>query len=162
VTVALERWGPGDLGLLERLVGDEAMMEHLGGAETPERIAERQARYERDPGCLKIVADGGDAGWVGFWERVWQGETVYELGWAVLPGAQGRGVAKAATRLALEAARGTGRCREAHAFPGVENAASNALCQRLGFTLLDAVEFEYPPGQRMRCNDWRIELGDPA
>ena len=158
MSVALVRWEPGDLGLLQRLVGDPAMMEHLGGAESAERIADRQARYERDPGCLKIVANGEDAGWVGFWDREWRGGTVYEMGWAVLPAAQGRGVARAATALALDAARATGARSWAHAFPGVDNAPSNALCAKLGFTLVETVEFEYPPGHTMRCNDWRIPL----
>jgi RimJ/RimL family protein N-acetyltransferase len=156
--VRLRPWSAADGDLLARLVGDPAMMEHLGGPESSEQIAARQARYEQDPGCLKIVADGGDVGWVGFWDREWRGETVYELGWAVLPAAQGRGIARAATSLALEAARATGLRSWAHAFPGVENVASNRLCERLGFTLLEAVEFEYPPGNVMRCNDWRIGL----
>jgi RimJ/RimL family protein N-acetyltransferase len=159
VTVRLEPWGPGDLGLLERLVGDEAMMEHLGGAETPDRIAARQARYEQDPGCLKIVADGEAVGWVGFWDREWGGEAVYEMGWSVLPAAQGRGIARRATALAIEAARATGLREAAHAFPAVDNAASNALCAKLGFELVGESEFEYPPGHLMRCNDWRIGLG---
>jgi hypothetical protein len=46
----IEPWGDGDLPLLERLLGDPAMMAHLGGPESPERIAERQAEY-RQPGC---------------------------------------------------------------------------------------------------------------
>jgi len=46
----IEPWGDGDLPLLERLLGEPAMMAHLGGPESPERIAERQAEY-RQPGC---------------------------------------------------------------------------------------------------------------
>jgi RimJ/RimL family protein N-acetyltransferase len=162
VSVELARWGPGDLPLLRALVGDPAMMEHLGGPEPEEKILQRQRRYEDDRGCLKIVADGEDLGWVGFWEREWQGEQVYEVGWSVLPAAQGRGVATAATRLAIEAARETGRHRAVHAFPNVENAPSNAICAKLGFTLLGAREFEFPPGHAMRCNDWRLDLGTPT
>jgi RimJ/RimL family protein N-acetyltransferase len=45
-----------------------------------------------------------------------------------------------------------------HAYPSVENAPSNAICRKLGFTLLGEHEFEYPPGQFMRCNDWRLDL----
>jgi RimJ/RimL family protein N-acetyltransferase len=46
-----------------------------------------------------------------------------------------------------------------HAFPSVDNAPSNAICRKLGFTLLDgAIEFEYPPGNLLRCNDWRFDL----
>jgi RimJ/RimL family protein N-acetyltransferase len=40
----------------------------------------------------------------------------------------------------------------------VDNAPSNAVCRKLGFTLLGPREFEYPPGRPMRCNDSRLEL----
>ena len=83
MSVRLERWGPGDMPLLRRLVGDPAMMEHLGGPEPEAKIADRQRRYEQDPGCLKIVAGGDDLGWVGYWEREWQGEQVFEVGWSL-------------------------------------------------------------------------------
>jgi RimJ/RimL family protein N-acetyltransferase len=39
-----------------------------------------------------------------------------------------------------------------------ENAPSNALCRRLGFTLLGATDFEFPPGHPMRCKDWAFDL----
>jgi hypothetical protein len=45
--VRIEPWGEGDLPLLERLLGDREMTEHVGGPESPEKIAERQSRYER-------------------------------------------------------------------------------------------------------------------
>ena len=71
-------------------------------------------------------------------------------------------MATAATRLAIEAARETGRHRAIHAFPNVENAPSNAICAKVGFTLLGRQEFEFPPGNLMRCNDWRLDLGARA
>ena len=37
-TVTLEPWGSGDLPLLERLMGDPRMTEHLGGAENPDQL----------------------------------------------------------------------------------------------------------------------------
>jgi RimJ/RimL family protein N-acetyltransferase len=83
---------------------------------------------------------------------------VYETGWFVLPAYQGRGIAAAATALTIDAARAERKHAFLHAFPSVENAASNAICQKLGFTLVDEIEFEYPPGHSMRCNDWRLEL----
>ncbi|HYB27218.1 MAG TPA: hypothetical protein VEF89_11435 [Solirubrobacteraceae bacterium] len=43
-TVSLEPWGPGDLPLLERRLGDPRMTEHLGGPESPEKLRERQGR----------------------------------------------------------------------------------------------------------------------
>jgi RimJ/RimL family protein N-acetyltransferase len=160
----LEPWGPGDRPLLERVVGDEAMMVYLGGAESAEKISDRQARYEKpDSKQFKIVGEKGEGmGWVGYWEREWRGEQVYEIGWSVLPEFQGRGIASAATAQAIELARGARTHRVMHAYPNVENGPSNAICRKLGFTLLGTYEFEFPPGNPMRCNDWRIELASEA
>ena len=105
MTVRLEPWGEDDLPLLQALLGDPVMMEHLGGPEAPEKIVERHHRYLGFPACFKITLDGVGAGWVGYWEHEWQGELIYEMGWSVLPGFQGRGIAAEGTRLALEAAR---------------------------------------------------------
>jgi RimJ/RimL family protein N-acetyltransferase len=161
--VHIERWGVGDHALLTALNGDPAQMAHVGGVETAARIAERQARYVADPHQFRIVdaASGEGAGWVGFWAREWAGEAVWEIGWSVLPAFQGRGVASAATGLALEVARALrddGRAA-VHAFPGVDNAPSNAVCRRLGFAMVGpGLQFEYPPGTIMVVNDWRLEL----
>jgi RimJ/RimL family protein N-acetyltransferase len=165
--VRLEPWGEGDLPLLERLLGDQEMTEHLGGPESREQLVARQARYERlrRPGegrMFKIVdATTGEAvGSVGYWERAQGREQVYETGWSVLPEFQGRGFAKLATALVIEEARSQRRHRFLHAFPSTENAPSNAICRGLGFTLVEEQEFEYPPGSGnvMRCNDWRLDL----
>ncbi|MBA3402885.1 MAG: hypothetical protein H0U05_12980, partial [Actinobacteria bacterium] len=40
--VCIMPWGEGDLEL--KLLGDPSMMEHLGGPESPEKIADRQGR----------------------------------------------------------------------------------------------------------------------
>ena len=84
--------------------------------------------------------------------------TVYEVGWSVIPSFQGRGIAVAATSLVLARAREDGEHRFVHAFPAVDNPASNAICRRLGFTLLEVCRFEYPPGNWMNCNDWQLDL----
>jgi RimJ/RimL family protein N-acetyltransferase len=159
--VRIEPWGAGDQPLLEQLVGDPAMMEHLGGPESADKIAERQGRYEQpDSGMFKIVdvASASGCGSVGFWEREWRGRTVYEVGWSVIPSFQGRGIAVAATSLVLARARDGGEHRFVHAFPAVDNPPSNAICRRLGFTLLEVCRFEYPPGNWMNCNDWQLDL----
>ena len=154
MSLRLERWAAGDLPLLTALLGDPAMMEHLGGPESAEKLAERQLRYEREPGMYKIV-DDEPVGSVGFWER---GDDAYEVGWSVLPAAQGRGYATAAMRLLLDVIRAEGDRRYVHAYPSVENGPSNAICRKLGFTLLGAQEFEYPKGHFMQCNDWQLDL----
>jgi hypothetical protein len=98
--VRIEPWGAGDRSLLEQTLSDPAMTQHLGGPESSEKIAERQAKYEQpSSGQFKIVLEptGEGVGWVGFWERTWQGEEVYEIGWSVLTAFQGRGIAARAT-----------------------------------------------------------------
>jgi RimJ/RimL family protein N-acetyltransferase len=158
--VDIEPWGEDDLALLTALNGDPEQMRHVGGAESAEKIAERQQRFLELPLQFRIVVDGGAAaGWVGLWERQWRGERIYETGWSVLPAFQGRGLATAATALALDASRADPvSALPVHAFPGVENAPSNAVCRKLGFSLVEAgMSFEFPPGTMMVCNDWRWE-----
>ena len=139
------------------------MMEHVGGPESPEKIAERQARYEQ-PGSkqFKIVDEASRAGvgWVGYWERDSDGEQVYEIGWAVVPTFQGRGIAGSATLEAIAIARSEGKRRFLYAYPAVDNAPSNAICRKLGFTLVGVTEYEYPKGSGsfMQCNDWCLDL----
>ncbi len=165
VDVQLEAWGDDDAWLLEQTVGDAEMTRHLGGPESPEKMAERHERFRRpDSGMFKIVdaTTGKVAGSIGFWERSWRGEDVYETGWFVLPAFQGRGLATAATAQIVELARSEGKHRFLHAFPGVENGPSNAICRKAGFMLVSECEIEYPPGHLMRCNDWRLDLHDRA
>jgi RimJ/RimL family protein N-acetyltransferase len=161
-TVRLEPWSKGDLPLLEQLMGDPTT-EHLGGPESPEKIAERHARYLRaESGIFKIVdeATGESVGSVVYWERTWRDQEIYEAGWSVLPAFQGRGIAATATSQAIALARSEGKHRFLHALASVDNALSNAICGKLGFTLLGDSEFEYPKGSFMRCNDWRLDLQD--
>ena len=163
--MTLAPWGSGDLPLLERLMGDPRMTEHLGGPESPEKLRERQTRYEhlKDGDCIyKIVevASGSAVGSVGYWTTEWRDEQVYEAGWSVLPEFQGRGIAAAATARAIELATASDRHRFLHAFPNVENVPSNAICRKLGFELLEASEFEFPKGHFMLCNNWRLALRD--
>lgn len=160
--VRLEPWGEGDLPLLRRLMGDPEMTRYLGGPESERKIARRQTRYEQlDPSTgrmFKVIEDGEPAGSIGFWDKDWRDEMVYEIGWLVLPEFQGRGIATAATADAIALAREEARHRFIHAFPSVENAASNAICRKLGFTFVETHEFEYPKGHWMLCNDWRLDL----
>ena len=63
--VILEPWGGGDLPLLDRLMGDPRMTEHLGGPESPDKLRERQGRYEHPEGgdrMFKIVELASGAG----------------------------------------------------------------------------------------------------
>ena len=167
IDVALRTWSASDHALLKRLMGDPQMTDHLGGPETPEKIRERHERYtaigNSGTGEMFVIAvgPGGDgAGSVGYWEKDWQGETVWETGWSVLPEFQGHGIATRATALVVARAMAAGKHRSIHAFPSVDNGPSNAVCRKVGFKLLGEFEFEYPKGNQLRCNDWFLDLPD--
>ena len=163
--VLLRSWAEGDVSLLERLVGDPAMTRYIGGPETGIRIRRRHQRYlatnHRPDGRMYVIVVGEErvaAGSVGYWEHDWHRETVWEVGWSVLPEFQGQGIATAATRLVVAETRANRRHRCVHAFPAVENLASNAICRKAGFTLIGPCHIEYPPGHMLRSNDWETDL----
>ncbi|MDQ1009122.1 RimJ/RimL family protein N-acetyltransferase [Streptomyces sp. V4I23] len=169
VKVRIEPWSEDDFELLCAVNAPE-LMDHLGGPETEEQLIMRHQRYVelsadrtgRGRMFRIVLAEGDDAGRsagsVGFWEQTWDGEQIYESGWAVLPAFQGRGIATAATLAVIERARAERRHRTLHAFPSVDNVASNAVCRKAGFTLLGEREVEYPPGNVLRSHDWRLDL----
>jgi RimJ/RimL family protein N-acetyltransferase len=99
------------------------------------------------------------AGSIGYWEKEWDGESVYETGWHVLPPFQGRGVASRAAGAVARIAAAEGDRKELHAFPPVANPASIGVCRRAGFALRGEYDFEYPKGTWIRCEDWWTPLG---
>ena len=50
------------------------------------------------------------------------------------------------------------RHRFLYAFSMVENAPCNAICRKVGFTLLGGIVFPARQGGFLRCNDWRFGL----
>jgi RimJ/RimL family protein N-acetyltransferase len=154
-----------DLELYVALYCDPEMWRHLGGPRPRDGMEDK---LERDVAAtaadeywvLVAVPDeesGTPAGTVAVWEHDSYGRPVQEIGWMVLPAFQGRGVGKAAVAATIERARTTGRWRELEAFPNVTNDPSNALCRRLGFTLVGAGDHDGPNGV-LRCNHWRLDL----
>lgn len=160
--VELRPWAEGDLPLLKRLMGDAVMTAHLGGPENEEQLLKRHNRYvalsQAGNAVYVVLADKVAAGWVGYWESDWQGNKVWETGWSVLPEFQGQGLATRATEIVIDLARSEKTHRYIHAFPSLDNGASNAICRKVGFQLQGESEVEYPKGTMMRCNDWRIDL----
>lgn len=156
--VTLRPWTNEDLWLLHATVGNPAMMEHLGGIESAEQIQDRHARFLNSRDMFTVSTGDATVGSVGFWEKTWLGEEVYEAGWMILPQYSGRGLASQAALSVISLAHKQGKHRFLHAFPNVENAASNAVCGKAGFTNLGAYTFEYPKGRWMHCNDWCINL----
>lgn len=168
VDLQLLPWSEDDLGLLQKLLGDPGMMKHLGGPESSEQILRRHQRYLRlhdsdTDHMFKVVWGPREegVGSVGYWRKTWRDQSIYEMGWLILPEYQGRGIATRAAAAVIEHARQEPRYQFMHAFPSVENAASNAICRKLGFTLMEECQVEYPPGRSMRVNDWRLDLLQP-
>ncbi len=160
-SLQIQPWADGNLNLLYKLNTRE-MTKHLGGPESEELILGRHKRYLDlgDRGCMyTVILDNGEAaGSVGYWESVWEDETVYEIGWSVVLSHQGKGIASQAVAAAIIQAKAEKKHRFLHAFPSIGNGASNAICRKLGFTFLNGCQFEYPPGNLMQCNNWRLDL----
>lgn len=159
----LEPWTDEDLEL-ELRANTPELTAHLGGVEPEDAILARHRRSlalaVNGTGQMFRIAlpDAPMVGSVGYWERGWHGDQIYEMGWLVLSEFQGRGVATAAVLLAADHARTTGRHRYIHAFPKVTHDASNSVCRKTGFTLIGEIDFEYPKGTPIRSNNWRLDL----
>jgi RimJ/RimL family protein N-acetyltransferase len=94
---------------------------------------------------------------VGYWEHAWRGDTVWEIGWSVVPEFQRRGIASRAVGLLLEKIAAEGQDRPILAYPAVDNEASNAVCRKAGMTLIGQAVVEFPPGNPFRANEWVIQ-----
>lgn len=158
-------WAKTNLDLLRRINAPE-MMKHLGGSETEEQLLVRHQRYLDISGkgkghmfSIVMLPDAEIVGSIGYWDSQWQGESIYEVGWSVLPEYQGRGLASSALATVVAHASLEAKHAGMHAFPSIHNPASNAVCRKLNFTPLGECEFEYPPGNFMQCRDWKLELG---
>jgi RimJ/RimL family protein N-acetyltransferase len=161
--VELAPYTDAHLELSLALETDPVVMKELGGPNTRERVERAHARRVGDPWYLTIVADpGGPAvGTIGIWETEHDGETLFETGWMVLPGHQGRGLASAALRALIARVSADGGFDAMHAFPPVTNAPSNALCRKFGFELRGTHEFVYAD-RPLRCNHWVRVVSVPA
>ena len=156
---------PGDVDAYFRMRCDSAMMAELGGPVPRESIA---AKVETDVRKTRadeywmsmIVPDETEPGTVGgtvsLWSHEEDGVSLSEIGWMVLPEYQGQGLAKRAVRALLLQAREDGRWGVVHAFPGVTNVASNALCHSVGFTFVGERNVRFV-GRLLHTNHWRID-----
>jgi RimJ/RimL family protein N-acetyltransferase len=157
----------GDLPLYVAIHCDPRMMEHLGGPLPREGLEEKLARdvattEAGETWVLVIVPDDDPdaaAGSVTIWTHGEHGEPINEIGWMVLPDYQGRGLGSEAVRMALDRARDEGRWDVVHAFPPVSNERSNAMCRKFGFSLIETKDYRFRD-RTLRCNHWRLDLGD--
>jgi RimJ/RimL family protein N-acetyltransferase len=152
-----------DLALYESLLTDPDTMSELGGPLPREGLEKKLRRIveEVETGktwYLTIIQDAGTAaGSVCIWDHAWNGETINEIGWMVLPEFQGRGLATQAVRSILRRARSERRWDVIHAFPATTNVPSNAICRGAGFSMLGETDIEYA-GRILHCNHWRVDI----
>ena len=113
---------------------DPVMMAHLGGPRRPEDMAQKVKRDAAEVAggralIYMIVVDGLRADQVAGTVTLWRHDAdgVSEIGWMVLPAFQGRGLASRAVT-AMQQARAEQRWGVVHAYPSIENTASNAIC----------------------------------
>lgn len=157
-----------DLPLYEALLTDPAMMAELGGPLPREGLQDKLRGIVDDVEAgtawyAVLVEDGQAAGTVCIWDHDEDGEPITEIGWMVLPAFQGCGLASRAVSTILDRARSERRWQTIHAFPGVTNGASNAICRKTGFVQVEEREvggraIEYM-GRTLRCNHWVLDLG---
>jgi len=146
----------------QRVYTDPVMWTELGGVpelDLPAKLERDVRAVEADRHWVLVIVgeDGVVAGTVSLWDHEWQGETIDEIGWMVLPEHQGRGLASAGVAEALRRADEAARWRVLHAFPAATNTPSNALCRKHDFTLRGPIEYEYR-GRTLRVNHWVREI----
>ncbi len=166
--ISLRAYSEDDFPILQATMGDPAMTTFLGGPESPEKLQQRHERYTKlidsDSAQMYIILAGeqaNPAGTAGYWEREHNGEQAWETGWSVLPAFQGQGIATQATQAIADLLRADGRRRYLYAYPRVDHAASNAVCRKAGFVLEGVEEYEWPKGNPIHCNIWRLDLAAP-
>jgi RimJ/RimL family protein N-acetyltransferase len=160
--VMLKRWAAEDYAVLDRANTAE-MTRFLGGPESEEALAQRHSDYLSlwDSGAVRmfrVEVDGVIAGYAGWWEEEHDGAPVYEIGCVIEPAWQGRGVASAALGEVVHLAATTGDRHLIVGYANAENAASNALCERVGFSLVGTGSFPSEDGGiGMPVNVWMID-----
>lgn len=162
--VWLEPWQVEDLPVLERSNTPE-MTVFLGGPESEQQIITRHAKFLHlwvtgEARMFRIRTEFAEepVGSVGYWTKSWRGIDIYETGWSIHTAHQGRGIAARALAECLQFAADNGDRDQVFAFPRIDNAASNALCRRAGFSLVGEADFEYPKGHAIRVNEWKFDL----
>jgi RimJ/RimL family protein N-acetyltransferase len=155
-----------DLELTVALETDPVVMKELGGP-TPRAdldvVHDRRMRSaEFGDLWLTIVLPGAAEeprriGQIGVFNSARGGEPVHEAGWSLLPQFHGRGIGSRALAMLIARLRNDGGSELIHAYPSVGNAASNALCEKLGFELAGQASFPYR-GTELRCNHWQLRL----
>ncbi|WP_062211954.1 GNAT family N-acetyltransferase [Demequina oxidasica] len=143
--VELHPYSESDLDLLRRANRPE-LMDQMGGVEDDAAVVKRHERYLRLPvdgsgQQFRVTIPGHPegVGMVGWWVQSDRAIRTLECGWSIEPESRGRGIAPAATLALIHSLRERGEGGVLHAYPRVDNAASNAVCRKAGFSLAGTV-----------------------
>ena len=87
--IELRPYSENDLPILRRN-NEPDMTEFLGGPETEEKLLEsvhqRYINLKAGEAYMFVIwLDNEAVGFVGYWEKEWKGELVWEAGWGVFP-----------------------------------------------------------------------------
>jgi RimJ/RimL family protein N-acetyltransferase len=154
-----------DLDLYIAMRTDPVVMAELGGPLPIETVPDKvrrdaEAAASGESWNLAIVpeeSNGEAVGIVVMWNHEDNGEIISEIGWMLRRDAMGRGIGTRAVTMALERAAADPRWQVLHAHAGVNNAASNAICRKLGFELVGLHE-GYFADRLLTSNHWRLDL----
>lgn len=162
-TIQIEPWNEADLNLLLSS-NTNSMMKYLGGLENLKEIVSRHNHYLEmsrigtgQMFAIILLPYRTKIGTVGYWNRIWDGKLVCEIGWSILPQFQRRGIATIAVKKAIKKAQKETKHKYIHAFPAANNIPSNKICEKLNFKFIKKCNFEYPIGKFMVCNMWRLK-----
>jgi RimJ/RimL family protein N-acetyltransferase len=151
--------------LTEALELDPEVMKELGGPADPadlERVHRmRIETVARGEWYFVVVPEpsGPPVGAIGIWQSTIAGSTIHEVGWMVLPDFQGRGIASEALGTLIARARSDPGYTRIHAFPGVSNSPSNALCRKSGFVRTEETEVKFRD-RPLRVNHWELDVSE--
>jgi RimJ/RimL family protein N-acetyltransferase len=162
-SIRLRPYADADRWLTEAIEMDPVMMANLGGPLPADALAGIHERRLRGMAAdrlwyfaVELEPEGRTVGTICLWSDAIDGGPRSEAGWAILHAYQGRGLATQALRLLIERAVDDGRWGDIHAFPGVANGPSNAICRKAGFRNIGEEVVEYA-GRALRCNHWVLE-----
>lgn len=163
-SIRLRPYADADRWLTEAIEMDPAMMADLGGPLTPDALPGIHERRLRGMATdrlwyftVELEPEGRAVGTICLWSDPIEGGVRSEAGWAILREYQGRGLATRALQLLIERAVEDGRWGDIHAFPGVTNGPSNAVCRKAGFRKVGEEVVDYA-GRALRCNHWVLEV----
>jgi RimJ/RimL family protein N-acetyltransferase len=154
-----------DLNLYIGMLCDPVVMAELGGplpaATVREKLERDAASADADEAwVLAIVPDetaGRAVGVIFVWDSTIEQTPIVEMGWGLLKEFHGRGYGSEAVHLTLLRAKAENRWGVIHAFPGVDNPASNAVCRKNGFDPIGLIDRTYN-GHIIHTNIWCVDL----